>query len=73
LALLVEAYGKVGQPEEGLTLLAEALAAVDKTGQHDYEAELYGLKGKLTLQSSVQRLGSSVKKSRKSKVKRDKS
>src|SRR6185503_3192525 len=31
LALLAEAYGKVGQAEEGLTVLAEALVAVDKT------------------------------------------
>ena len=45
LALLAEAYGKVGQAEEGLTVLAEALAVVDKTGERYYEAELYRLKG----------------------------
>ena len=50
LALLAEAYGKVGQTEEGLSLLAEALAVVDKTGERFYEAELYRLKGELTLQ-----------------------
>ena len=50
LALLAEAYGKVGQAEEGLTALAEALAQVDKTGERYYEAELYRLKGQLTLQ-----------------------
>ncbi len=50
LALLVEAYGRVGQMEEGLAVLAEALAVVDKTGEHFYEAELYRLKGELTLQ-----------------------
>jgi predicted ATPase len=49
-ALLAEAYGKVGQAEEGLTALAEALAAVDNTGQRFYEAELYRLKGELSLQ-----------------------
>src|SRR4029450_1546446 len=32
LALLAEAYGKAGQIEEGLTVLAEALAVVDRTG-----------------------------------------
>ena len=32
LALLAEAYGKVGQVEEGLTVLAKALAQVEKTG-----------------------------------------
>src|SRR5213076_543538 len=30
LALLAEAYGKVGQVEEGLSVVAEALAAEDK-------------------------------------------
>ena len=50
LALLAEAYGKAGQAEEGLAALAEALTVVDKTGERFYEAELYRLKGELTLQ-----------------------
>jgi len=50
LALLAEAYGKGGQIEEGLGVLTEALATVDKTGERYYEAELYRLKGTLTLQ-----------------------
>ena len=63
LALLAEAYGKVGQAEEGLTLLAEALDVVNKTGECISEAEPYRLKGELTLaQSSVQSLASSVQK-----------
>src|SRR5439155_15188099 len=63
LALLAEAYGRVGQPEEGLSALAEALAAVDTNGERFYEAELYRLRGELTLaQSSVQGLASSVQK-----------
>jgi predicted ATPase len=49
-ALLAGAYGKVGQVEEGLSVLVEALALVDKTGERFYEAELYRLKGQLTLQ-----------------------
>ena len=53
LALLAEAYGKGGQTEEGLNMLAEALALVDRTGERYYEAELYRLKGSLTLQSRV--------------------
>src|SRR5262249_24335536 len=53
LALLAEAYGKAGQVEEGLTALAEALDLVDRTGERMYEAELYRLKGQLTLQSQV--------------------
>jgi predicted ATPase len=63
LALLTEAYGKVGQAEEGLTMLTEALAVADKSGERFYEAEIYRLKGELTLaQSSVQGLASSVQK-----------
>ncbi len=50
LALLAEAYGKVGQVEEGLSVLTEALAAVNKSGERFYEAELYRLKGQLMLQ-----------------------
>ena len=50
LALLAEAYRKVGQVEEGLTVLAEALAFMDKTGERVWEAELYRLKGELTLE-----------------------
>jgi predicted ATPase len=53
LALLAEAYGKVGQAEEGLTVLSEAVALVHKTGERHYEAELYRLKGTLTLQSQA--------------------
>jgi hypothetical protein len=40
----------VGRAEEGLSALAEALVQVDKTGARFYEAELYRLKGQLTLQ-----------------------
>jgi class 3 adenylate cyclase/predicted ATPase len=52
LALLAEAYGKGGQAEEGLTVLAEALALVHKTGERFYEVELCRLKGELTLKQS---------------------
>ena len=37
--------GKKGRAEEGLNMVAEALAVVDKTGERIYEAELYRLKG----------------------------
>ncbi|HEV8717227.1 MAG TPA: tetratricopeptide repeat protein, partial [Candidatus Binatia bacterium] len=59
-ALLAEAYGQMGWAEEGLSVLAEALVAVDKTKERGYEAELYRLKGELTLQSQVQGLKSKV-------------
>ena len=52
-ALLAEAYGRIGQAEEGLRLLAEALAHMDHTGVRVYEAEVYRLKGELLLQQAV--------------------
>jgi TOMM system kinase/cyclase fusion protein len=45
LALVAEAYGHVGQAEEGLRLVAEALVAADHSGERFYESELYRLKG----------------------------
>jgi predicted ATPase len=53
LAQLAEAYGKSGQAEEGLRLLAEALAHVDHIGERFWEAEVYRLKGELLLQQAV--------------------
>ena len=50
--LLAEAYLKDGQVEEGLATVAEALAFVDRTEERFYEAELYRIKGELTLQQS---------------------
>ena len=53
LALLAEACGKAGQTEEGLSVLAEALTAVHKTGECQSEAEIYRLKGELLLKQDV--------------------
>jgi predicted ATPase/class 3 adenylate cyclase len=53
LGLLAEAYAKEGQAEEGLSVLAEALAVVHKTGERLYEAELYRLQGELLLARST--------------------
>jgi TOMM system kinase/cyclase fusion protein len=53
LALLAEAYGIMGQPEAGLTALAEALTLAETTGERWYDPELYRLKGELLLQQSV--------------------
>jgi predicted ATPase len=49
LSLLAEAYVKAGKIEDGLHLLEEALALVDKTEERWCEAELYRLKGELLL------------------------
>jgi class 3 adenylate cyclase/predicted ATPase len=66
LALLAEASGKAGQVEKGLNALAEALAMIDKTGERYYEAELYRLRGELTLaQSRVQGVASRVQETQK--------
>jgi predicted ATPase len=53
LALLAEAHGTMGRPETGLTVLTEALALVDITGERWSEPELYRLKGELLLQLSL--------------------
>ena len=75
LACLAETYGQAGQPEEGLNVLAEAMARVDKTDEREYEAELYRTQGRTTLaQSSVQSLELESKKikSQRAKVKNQK-
>jgi predicted ATPase len=52
LAGLSEGYAKAGQTEPGLTLLAEALALVNKGDSRLWEAELHRLKGELLLMQS---------------------
>jgi predicted ATPase len=51
--LLAEAYGESGQAEEGLRLLAEALATTHQQGSHLWEPELYRVKGELLLRQLV--------------------
>jgi predicted ATPase len=55
MAMLAEAYGNAGQAAEGLRVLAEALAVVDRSGERNYAAELHRLQGELLLQTGVQR------------------
>jgi class 3 adenylate cyclase/predicted ATPase len=47
---LAEAYGRMEQPEAGLTIVNEALTLVRHTNERVFEAELYRLKGMLTFQ-----------------------
>jgi len=49
LGALAQGYGQGGQAEEGLRVIAEALALVEKNEERWNEAELYRLKGQLTL------------------------
>jgi predicted ATPase len=51
--ILAEVYGENGQAEEGLRLLAEALATMHQHGSHLWEPELYRVKGELLLRQSV--------------------
>ena len=53
LVLLAEAAGHVGQVEEGLRLLADALTALEASGQGDPLAEAYRLQGSLLLRRAV--------------------
>ena len=49
LASLAAGYGLLGRVEEGFAALAEAMGLVESTGVCIYEAELYRIKGELTL------------------------
>jgi class 3 adenylate cyclase/predicted ATPase len=51
-AQLAEAYGVVGQTEEGLRSVAEALELTEKTGFRVYEPELHRVQGELLLQQA---------------------
>jgi predicted ATPase len=53
LALLADSYRTIGQIEEALGVLTQALALVSKSGGHWYEADLHRLQGEcLLVQSS---------------------
>jgi predicted ATPase len=56
LAFLAETYGKMGQTNEGLFLVTEALAVVYSTQEAWWEAELHRLKGELLLAQEDVRL-----------------
>jgi hypothetical protein len=46
--MLAEAYSHVGQPETGLTVLAEVLTLMATTEARWWEAEVYRLQGGVT-------------------------
>ncbi len=58
LGALAQGSAQGGQAEEGLKVIAEALAMVEKNEERWNEAELYRLKGELTLQQSSSKFGS---------------
>ena len=49
---LADAARALGRPEEGLDVLAEAMAIVENTGERYFEAELHRLQGELLLDRS---------------------
>jgi predicted ATPase len=53
LSVSAEGFGKIGEIDEGLATLAEALRRVDRSGERWCEADLHRQKGELTLQSRV--------------------
>jgi predicted ATPase len=53
LAQIAEAYGQVGQVDEGMHLLAEALTCAHTTGERHTEAELHRLHGELLLRQAI--------------------
>ncbi len=55
LALIAEAYGNAGQPQDGLHVMAEALDLMGETRECAWEAELYRIEGELLLESGVPR------------------
>ena len=61
LALLAEAYQALGQPEEGLVILAEAIAVAGKNEERSYEAALYHLQGELLLTRKGKRQETAVR------------
>ncbi|MGE0827413.1 MAG: hypothetical protein AB7P18_35480, partial [Candidatus Binatia bacterium] len=57
LTLLAEAYEQLGQIEEGLRTLDDALRIGTITGERMYEAEVYRLKGELLLMQEGKKQG----------------
>ncbi|MGE0825689.1 MAG: AAA family ATPase [Candidatus Binatia bacterium] len=61
LAVLAEVYQKMGQSEKGLAAVKDALALVNTNAERWYEAELYRLRGELTLQPQFKAQSSKCK------------
>jgi predicted ATPase len=53
LTQLATACGNVGQADVGLTVVAEALALVERGGEHIWDADLYRVRGDLMLMSGA--------------------
>jgi predicted ATPase len=58
LLMLAETYEKASQVADGLATVAKALDGVQQRGEQAFAAELYRMKGELTLAAGMQRAGS---------------
>jgi predicted ATPase len=56
LAQLAATHLHIGQVDAGLVVLAEAMAVMERTGEHSWEAEVYRLKGECLLAQAGPRL-----------------
>jgi tetratricopeptide (TPR) repeat protein len=54
MGMIAEAYGKMGKAKEGLRIIDEELALMQRDGTCMYEAELHRIKGELLLQMSAE-------------------
>jgi adenylate cyclase len=57
IAVLAKSYAETGQTEKGLTMLNEALARVERTGEKVDYAEMLRLKGEMLLMQSRESTG----------------
>jgi len=62
LGLLAEAYGTAGQIDAGLEAVSLALARVETTGEHFWDAELYRLQGELLFSGADNRAETSFRR-----------
>ncbi|MSQ48363.1 MAG: hypothetical protein EXR78_08290 [Deltaproteobacteria bacterium] len=69
-ARMAELYGQSERPDEGLNQLEKALSIMTTTGERWWEAEIYRLKGTLTLQKGTRgwELGAGEEEGQKSKA-----
>jgi len=57
LAMLADAYGRIGDADQGLGAIDDALDTISRTGERHYEAECWRLKGELCLKVAARQPG----------------
>jgi predicted ATPase len=66
--ILAEAYGKAGQPAQGLALIEEAVECMNRTGQRLFEPELQRIKGEILIADCGMRNAESGKENPQSEI-----